>query len=75
MIMANHRDSNVLSDNNLTDNDDIGPLITQSCYYDIDEFNELCESYDNTNNITVLNLNARSLIKHFNEFNANVYFI
>ena len=56
--MANHRDSNVLSDNNLTDNDDIGPLITQSCYYDIDEFNELCESYDNTNNITVLNLNS-----------------
>ena len=71
MIMANGRNNNVLLDNNFVSNDDDdGPLIMNSCYYDIDEFNEFCKSYENDSNIAVLNLNARSLIKHFNELNV-----
>ena len=71
MIMANDGEYNSISDTDfLTDNDEIGPNIISSGYYDMDEFNDLCKQYDHKNDISVLSINARSLIKNFHEFNV-----
>ena len=44
------------------------PLITKSRYYEIDELASVMKSIDENSHLSILNLNARSLIKHFYEF-------
>ena len=70
--MANHENINTAQWDNffLSDNDESGPSITKSSYYNIDEFNELSAKFKHDTNISILNINARSLIKHFNELNG-----
>ena len=59
----------VQQDNDLSlDND--GPYIKQSKYYDLDDFNQIMKEYNTDSNTSVLNINARSLVNHFNEFTA-----
>ena len=67
MTMANNGDSNVLVDNDLA-NDDMFPQIVNSCYYETDEFNDLFKSHIYNNKMKILNINARSIIKNYNEF-------
>ena len=67
--MANEASSNT-DFNLIIDNDEISPQIVKSNYYDIDEFNELSKKINHDNSISVLNINARSLVKHMNELTA-----
>ena len=62
--MANTRGLNT---HLIIENDEISPLIVQSTYYDTDEFNEFAKKFNHNNNISILNINARSLVKHINE--------
>ena len=68
--MAAQDDTNVLMDNLFQIDGDDNSLIQKSLYYDIDEFNIVMKTHNVGNNLSVLNLNARSLVKHFNEFTA-----
>ena len=70
--MEDQGESNVRWDNDFTivDDDEVSPLIVKSNYYDIDDFNKLTKKFEIDNNISILNINARSLIKHFNELTA-----
>ena len=43
------------------------PLIEQSYYFDMDTFGEIMEKNNQNSNVSVLNINCRSLIKNFNE--------
>ena len=36
----------------------------KSSYYDLDEFNTIMRKQNNENNLSILNLNARSIVKH-----------
>ena len=47
-----------------------GSSIQRSYYYDLDEFSKLMKIHNTDSNISVLNINARSLIKCFNELSA-----
>ena len=49
------------------DCDEENALITQSHYYDFDDFSQLMQSTDPQSSLSILNLNCRSLIKNFNE--------
>ena len=51
------------------DGDESSP-IEKSYYYDLDEFKDIMNANNGSTNLSVLNLNARSLVKHFNEFSA-----
>lgn len=52
-----------------TDNDDFEPeLYNQSKYYTAKEAQEILSKCGGQSNFSVLNVNARSLIKHFNEY-------
>ena len=68
--MAAQGDFDVRLDNLFYLDDEEGGLIQQSYYYDLDEFNNVMNVHNTENNLSVLNVNARSLIKHFNEFSA-----
>ena len=46
------------------------PLITKSHYFDLDKLIQTMKSVDQKTHLSVLNLNARSLIKNFFEFRA-----
>ena len=50
--------------------DETSPQVLKSQYYDIDEFNSVCEGIDFDQNLSVLNINARSLVNHINELSA-----
>ena len=65
--MANAVDSN---SHLIIDNNDISPLITKSDYYDIDEFNVFSKKLNHNSTFSILNINARSLVRHINEFSA-----
>ena len=66
--MATQGDSDTEFDNDLIiDNDDISSRVTKSTYYDIEEFNDFTKEINLDNTISVLNINARSLVKHINE--------
>ena len=49
---------------------DESAYIKQSSYYDLDEFDNIMKELNTENNLSILNINARSLVKHFNEFTA-----
>ena len=49
------------------DCDEENALITQSHYYDFDDFSQIMQSTDPQSSLSILNLNCRSLIKNFNE--------
>ena len=68
--MAVQADSYVRSDNLFQLDGDENSSIEQSYYYDLDEFKTIMTSNNNSDNLSILNMNARSLIKHFNEFSA-----
>ena len=68
--MAGHNDDTVQMDEIFQINDDENSTITQSYYYDLDEFNNLIKMHNSDINLSILNLNARSLVKNFNEFSA-----
>ena len=53
----------------LNDDNDLEPVIPQSNYYDIEDLCKLMESIDPKLYLSVLNLNARSLIRNFDEYN------
>ena len=67
--MAAQDDFDVRLDN-LFQNDEESSFIQQSYYYDLDEFNDVINVHNNDSNLSILNINARSLVKHFNEFSA-----
>ena len=50
--------------------DETSPQVQKSQYYDINEFNSVCEGIDFDQNLSVLNINARSLVNHINELSA-----
>ena len=52
----------------LNDDNDLEPVIPQSNYYDIEDLCKLMESIDPKLYLSVLNLNARSLIRNFDEY-------
>ena len=54
------------------DCDEENALITQSHYYDIDDFSCLMSNTNSQNSLSILNLNCRSLVKNFNELYATV---
>ena len=69
--MAAQMDTESEGDNDpLTDNDEISPRVTKSLYYDIPDFNDLSKNINLDNHISILNINARSLLKHINELSA-----
>ena len=68
--MAVSDDAN--EDNYLCTDNEENPFIKRSNYYDLDEFNLIMKKYNTDNNISVLNINARSLVKHINEFTATL---
>ena len=69
--MENQGNSTEVWDNDiLIDNDEIGPQVTKSHYYDMDQFNDLSKNFINESNISVLSINARSLLKNINEFSV-----
>ena len=70
MTMAVSDNLTVQMDNDLFKNSDEDLLIKQSNYYDLDEFNPIMRKFNNETNLSVLNINARSLVKNFNEFTA-----
>ena len=68
--MAVQDDHNVRLDNVFQLDGDEGSSIQQSYYYDLDEFNNILKIHNTDNNLSILNLNARSLVKHFNELSV-----
>ena len=69
--MAANQDPNNLWESAFPDEDtERYPLITKSLYYDIDSLTNIMNSIDSSTHLSVLNLNARSLIKNFFEFRA-----
>ena len=44
------------------------PLVTRSRYYETDDLVGLMNTIDENTHLSILNVNARSLIKHFHEF-------
>ena len=68
--MAVQDGPDILRDNDLVEDDEEISHVKQSNYYDLDQFQQIMKDFNNKNNISVLNINARSLIKHFNEFSA-----
>ena len=52
------------------DDSDETQIITKSRYYELDDLNTLMESVDNITHLSVLNINARSLVKHHFELSA-----
>ena len=48
--------------------DEITPVITKTRYYEIDDLVEIMNTINENTHLSILNVNARSLIKHFNEF-------
>ena len=60
----------VQEDNNLILDNDGSSYIKQSNYYDLDDFSKIMKKYNDNCNTSILNINARSLVKHFNEFSA-----
>ena len=53
-----------------TDNSDGSPCITKSRYYELDDLKTLMKTVDDETHLSVLNVNARSLVKHYLEFRA-----
>ena len=45
-----------------------GPSIKKSLYYDLDDLSKLMNTIDRQNHLSILNINARSLVKHYLEF-------
>ena len=71
LTMANQGNTSIHWNNDiLIDHDEISPQITKSSYYDIDEFNDFSKKVDHDNSISVLNINARSLVKHITELSV-----
>ena len=64
--MAN--DYGVVQDKYFLNDDDGSPLITKSRYYELDELSALMETVNTDHHLNVLNVNARSLVKHYLEF-------
>ena len=52
------------------DDTEENPVITKSRYYELDDLNNLMKTIDADTNLSVLNINARSLVKHYREFTA-----
>ena len=60
-----------LSDFFVNDDDDVGvSLISKSKYYNIDSLKSVLTSESQTSHLTIFNTNARSLLKHQNEFHS-----
>ena len=68
--MAAQDDCDVQLDNELHLDGEDGFSIQQSLYYDLDEFNDVLNIHNKDTNLSILNINARSLVKHFNEFSS-----
>ena len=68
--MAAHNVSDAGLDNVFQFDGDESSPIEKSYYYDLDEFKDIMNANNGSTNLSVLNLNARSLVKHFNEFSA-----
>ena len=68
--MAAHNISDAGLDNVLQFDGDESSPIEKSYYYDLDEFKDIMNANNGSTNLSVLNLNARSLVKHFNEFSV-----
>ena len=45
-----------------------GPSIKKSLYYDLDDLSKLMNTIDRQNHLSILNINARCLVKHYLEF-------
>ena len=65
--MAVPESLNLFEDDNITLDDNLDSCIRKSEYYDIDDFHDIMKKYNNGKNISILNLNARSLVKNINE--------
>ena len=59
----------IFDNTELTD-DTHNSYIKPSYYYDLDEFRNLMEKYSADTNLSILDINARSLVKHFNELTS-----
>ena len=68
--MAAQDDIDTRLDNIFHIDSDESSLIQQSLYYDLDEFCVVMNNHNADENLSILNLNARSLVKNFNEFSA-----
>ena len=66
--MAVSDDYDTLWGNDLIDNEIQNSYIRPSKYYDLDEFRSIMEKNNTDTNLSILNLNARSLVKNIAEF-------
>lgn len=63
---------------NLDDTDDLDPsfavpsLVKKSQYFDINDFGKLTSDIPMSNSLSIMNTNARSLVKHFAEYQITV---
>ena len=66
--MAAQDDFTVQSDNDFTIDNEESLYIKQSSYHDLDEFNQIMKKFNTAKDLSMLNINARSLVKNFGEF-------
>ena len=67
--MAN-KDKHKLWENTVLDEDSDNPIIQKSMYYDIEGLTDKMNLIDKNTHLSILNLNARSLIKNILEFRS-----